>query len=350
MNPLSDLAENPFPKPLLIAGPCSAESEEQVLAAARGVAAAGCAVFRAGLWKPRTHPGGFEGVGEAALPWLRRAKAETGLPTATEVATGIHVAAALDGGVDFLWIGARTTANTFAVQEIADAIAASGRNDVAVLVKNPVSPDVELWLGALQRLERAGVRRLAAVHRGFPSAGATAYRNEPQWQIPMELKRRCPTLPVLVDPSHIGGRREAVPTLAQQAMDMGFDGLMIEVHPAPDQALSDAAQQITPAALRTLLTHLTVRVGTGCDHELAVLRQLIDQCDHEVLAALARRMEVVRRIGQLKRESNMAIVQNQRFSQVIASRLEMARELGLDTQFVNDLMQLIHQEAVAQQL
>lgn len=346
---ISEFSES-LGSPIIIAGPCSAETEEQTLTAAKGVAAAGCAVFRAGLWKPRTHPGGFEGVGEAGLLWLQHVKTETGLLTATEVATAAHVTAALDSGIDFLWLGARTTANPFTVQEVADAIASNKRKDVAVLVKNPISPDVELWLGALQRIHGAGVRRLAAVHRGFTSAASTGYRNDPQWQIPMELKRRCPTLPILVDPSHMGGNRDLVSTLSQQALDMGFDGLMIEVHPTPDKALSDAAQQISPIELQQLLSVLTVRTGTGNDQALAMLRQLIDQCDNDVLSALSRRMDIVRQIGQLKRESGMPIVQTQRFNQLLEHRIAQADKLRLSPEFIANLLQLIHQEAVAQQL
>ncbi len=349
---LDDLVPISAHHPLIIAGPCSAESEDQVLGCARQLAGGGVHIFRAGVWKPRTHPGGFEGMGATALPWMQQAKACSGMPVATEVATPEHVVAALDGGIDVLWLGARTTANPFAVQQVADSIAAHRRTDVAVLVKNPVAPDVELWLGALQRLHRAGVRRLAAVHRGFATtACGSIYRNDPQWQIPIELKRRCPALPVLVDPSHMAGRRHLVPELAQQALDMGFDGLMVECHPDPDRALSDAAQQITPHALLALLNRLTVRTATSSgEQQLALLRSLIDQCDDDLLQALSRRMQVVRQIGQLKREAAMPIVQTHRYDQVLLHRMARAEALGLPPEFVRQIFQLVHQEAVAQQL
>ena len=233
-------------RPLVIAGPCSAETEEQVIDTARALAAEGIRIYRAGLWKPRTKPGGFEGVGTAGIPWLQRVKRETGMYTATEVATRDHVAAALKGGIDLLWIGARTAANPFAMQEIADALRG---HDVPVLVKNPVSPDLELWIGAIERIHNAGIRRLAAIHRGFTSIDKSIYRNHPMWAIPIELHRRLPQLPIFCDPSHIGGRRELIAPLAQQAMDLGFDGLIVESHCDPDSAWSDKAQQITPRTL-----------------------------------------------------------------------------------------------------
>ena len=337
-------------RPIIIAGPCSAESEEQLMDCGHQLArCSGVHIFRAGLWKPRTHPGGFEGVGERGIPWLQHVKCSTGLPTATEVATAAHVEAALDGGIDVLWLGARTTANPFAVQDVADAIAARHAN-VAVLVKNPVSPDVELWYGALQRIYRAGVRRLAAVHRGFATASNTPYRNAPLWQIPIELKRRCPGLPILVDPSHIGGQRDMVASLSQQALDMGFDGLMIECHPTPDSALSDSAQQITPSTLMQMLSQLSIRGTSDSNRELAALRQLIDQCDDELLQALSRRMDVVRQIGQLKRQMGMPIVQTDRFGQILDKRIAQAEEFGLRPDFINSIFQTVHQEAVALQL
>ena len=336
---------------ILVAGPCSAESEEQVLDVAHQLAAMGIGVLRAGLWKPRTHPGGFEGVGEKAIAWLQRAKAETGMLIATEVATPSHVSITLDAGFDVLWIGARTTANPFAIQDIADAIASHQRDDVTVLVKNPISPDVELWVGALQRLEGAGVRSLMAVHRGFKNTSTSVYRNDPQWLIPMELKRRYPELPLIVDPSHIAGRRDLVEILCQQSLDMGFDGLMIEVHPHPDEALSDSAQQISPSTLEKILQSLNVRSASAVgDQQLAVLRSLIDHCDDEVFTALSRRMDIVRQIGQLKRETRMPIVQTDRFNQMLKQRIEQAGDLHLSPEFISDILQLIHQEAVTQQL
>ncbi len=336
---------------IVVAGPCSAESEEQIMTVAHQLAGMGIGVFRAGLWKPRTHPGGFEGLGEKALPWLQRVKRETGLLVSTEVATSVHVKMVLEAGIDVLWIGARTTANPFAVQEIADAIAGHYRDDVAVMVKNPISPDIELWIGAIQRIESAGVRHLAAIHRGFTNATASVYRNDPQWLIPMELKRRFPKLPVIVDPSHIAGKRVLVETLCQQALDMGFDGLMIEVHPQPQTALSDSAQQISPSALAQIFQSLSLRSCSDASNQrLAVLRTLIDQCDDELFASLSRRMEVVRQIGEIKRETGMPIVQNARFNQMLEYRIQQAETLRMSPEFISNILQLIHQEAVTQQL
>lgn len=341
--PLHDLGE-----PLIIAGPCSAESEQQTLDAARALSAIGVKVFRAGIWKPRTMPGGFEGVGDAGLTWLRRVKQETGMTIATEVATVDHVHAALDAGVDVLWIGARTTANTFAMQDIADVL--HGNDKVTVLVKNPLNPDLDLWLGALQRLAYAGVTRLGAVHRGFSSAGAHFYRNDPQWHIPFELRRCVPELTILCDPSHIGGKREYVKSLSQQALDMGFDGLMIESHCNPDQALSDSAQQITPNDLKELLDNLVIRSGVPIEDELALLRQQIDDCDRDLLAVLARRMGVSREIGNFKKAHNLRIVQPARYQSVINERIKLASALGLPSEFVKQVMEAIHAESVRQQL
>ena len=337
-------------QPLVIAGPCSAESEDQVLATARELSAVGVTVFRAGLWKPRTSPGSFAGVGERGLSWLQRVKRETGMAIATEVATAQHVAAALDAGIDMLWLGARTTANPFATQEIADALAS--HHEVGVLVKNPVNPDVELWLGALQRLYNAGMRRLGAVHRGFDTygMGRRLYRNEPHWHIALELMRRCPTLPLLHDPSHLGGKRTLVATLAQQAMDMGFDGLMIEAHCNPDCALSDAAQQITPSALRDLLQGLIIRRPGESTESLTALRELIDNCDRDLLEALAKRMQVSRESGQFKKSHKLQVVQTARFDAMLRDRLMQASELGLNPDFINKVMQAIHEESVRQQL
>lgn len=334
--------------PIIIAGPCSAESEQQTLDAARALSAIGVTVFRAGIWKPRTLPGGFEGVGDCGLPWLQAVKRETGMAVSTEVATVDHVHAALDAGIDILWIGARTSANPFAMQEIADAL--HGHDDVTVLVKNPVNPDLELWMGALQRLHNAGITRLAAVHRGFSSAGAHLYRNDPQWHIPFELRRLAPSMTILCDPSHIGGKREYVATLSQLALDMGFDGLMIESHCNPDQALSDSAQQVTPSDLKIILDHLEVRSGSPFDNELALLRQQIDDCDHELLAVLARRMSVSREIGRFKKQHNLRVVQPARYQEMVKARLEEGDSLGLESGFMQRIIQAIHEESVRQQL
>ncbi|MBR4829007.1 MAG: bifunctional 3-deoxy-7-phosphoheptulonate synthase/chorismate mutase type II [Muribaculaceae bacterium] len=334
--------------PIIIAGPCSAETEQQTLDAALALSAIGVKVFRAGIWKPRTMPGGFEGVGDKGLEWLQLVKRETGMLTATEVATVEHVNAALAAGIDILWIGARTSANPFAMQDIANAV--HGHDEITVLVKNPVNPDLELWIGAIQRILNAGVTRVGAVHRGFSAAGEHLYRNEPQWHIPFDLRRMAPGMTILCDPSHIGGRRELVEPLSQQALDMGFDGLMIETHCDPDQALSDSAQQITPEELKSIKDRLVIRSGTPVEDELALLRQQIDDCDHELLAVLARRMKVSREIGQFKKTHNLRVMQPQRYQNVLKNRLAEGERLALDPDFVKRVMQAIHEESVRQQL
>ena len=339
-----DIADNP----IIIAGPCSAETEQQTLDAAKALSAAGVKLFRAGIWKPRTMPGGFEGVGDLGLEWLKRVKRETGMLIATEVATVEHVNAAIDAGIDILWVGARTTANPFAMQDIADAL--HGHNEVTVLVKNPVNPDLDLWIGAIQRILNAGISRLGAVHRGFSSAGEHLYRNDPQWHIPFDLRRLAPGMTILCDPSHIGGRRELVQPLSQQALDMGFDGLMIEVHCDPDHALSDSTQQIRPDELKTILDGLVIRSSAPVEDELALLRQQIDDCDHELLAVLARRMSVSREIGKFKKSNNLRVMQPQRYQDMLKNRLAEGESLALDPDFVRRVMQAIHEESVRQQL
>ena len=334
--------------PVIIAGPCSAETEQQTLTTARALKDIGVTAFRAGVWKPRTMPGSFEGMGDQALAWLQAVKRETGMLVATEVATEAHVKAALDAGIDILWVGARTTANPFAVQEIADTL--MGHDEVTVLVKNPLNPDLDLWLGALQRLAGAGIKRLGAVHRGFRSAGAHLYRNDPQWHIPFELRRHAPGMTILCDPSHIGGKREFVEPLSQLALDAGFDGLMIESHCDPDNALSDSAQQILPDTLKSILSKLVVRSGAPIEDELSLLRQQIDDCDHELLAVLARRMSVSREIGCYKKSHNLRVVQPARYQTLIKARLDEARTLGLSQEFTQRIMQAIHEESVQQQL
>lgn len=334
--------------PIVIAGPCSAETEQQTLDTARALRARGVSIFRAGVWKPRTMPGGFEGAGNQALEWLQMVKRETGMLVATEVATVEHVRLALDAGIDILWIGARTSANPFAMQDISDML--KGREHLTVLVKNPMNPDLDLWLGALQRIHAAGITRLAAVHRGFSSAGAHIYRNDPQWHIPFELRRLVPDMTLLCDPSHIGGQRQFIEPLSQLALDMGFDGLMIESHCDPDKALSDSSQQVTPSQLREILDRLVVRSGLPVDDELALLRQQIDDCDHELLAVLARRMSVSREIGRFKKANNVRVVQPSRYHDVIKARLDEASRLGLDSEFIQHVMQAIHEESVRQQL
>lgn len=334
-------------RPIVIAGPCSAETEEQVMATARELAKNGVKIFRAGIWKPRTKPGGFEGVGEQGLAWLQRVKDETGMLVATEVATKQHVEAALDAGVDVLWIGARTSANPFAMQEIADALAGV---DVPVLVKNPVNPDLELWIGAMQRIYNAGLRRIGAIHRGFSAYGKHLYRNMPQWHIPIELRRRLPNLTIFCDPSHIGGKRELVAPLSQQAMDMGFDGLIIESHCEPDSAWSDKSQQVTPEVLNFILHTLVVRDSVQTTESLALLRQQIDQIDSELLEALSKRMRVSREIGQYKKEHSMPVVQTGRYDDILNSRARSAEELGMSGEFMKVVYQAIHEESVRQQI
>jgi len=335
--------------PMIIAGPCSAETREQVLSTARELGANGVRIFRAGIWKPRTKPGGFEGIGEEGLQWLREVKAETGMYVATEVATAAHVKAALEAGVDMLWIGARTSANPFAMQEIADAIASSGA-DVPVLVKNPVNPDLELWIGALERIHNAGIRRLGAIHRGFSAYGKHLYRNLPQWHIPIELRRRLPELPIICDPSHIGGKRELVASLSQQALDLGFDGLIIESHCDPDCAWSDKAQQVTPDVLNFILNTLVIRDKNSSTESLTLLRQQIDQIDNELIEQLNKRMSVCREIGKFKKEHSMPIVQAGRYDSIMKSRVKLATEMGMSAEFMTTVLSAIHEESVRQQL
>lgn len=337
------------PGPILIAGPCSAESEEQILETATQLSENGIRIFRAGIWKPRTHPGGFEGVGVPGLKWLAKVKKVTGMAVSTEVATRAHVEAALDAGVDLLWIGARTSANPFAMQEIADAIAEINP-ETPVFVKNPVNPDLELWIGALMRLYNAGVCRLGAIHRGFSTYGKHLYRNIPQWEIPFELARRYPGMPIICDPSHIGGKRELVGPLSQEALDMGFDGLIIESHCNPDCALSDKSQQVTPEVLNFILSTLVLRGEVQTTENLAMLRRQIDSIDNELLDVLARRMGICREIGQYKKEHKMTIVQAGRLDTIMNSRCAAAAELGMDPAFMRAVLSAVHEESVRQQL
>jgi len=335
--------------PLIMAGPCSAETEEQTLSTARQLAMGGVKVFRAGIWKPRTKPGGFEGIGKEGLQWLKRVKEETGMLVATEVAMRRHVEDALEAGVDILWIGARTSANPFAVQEIADALKDYGA-DVAVLVKNPVNPDLELWIGALERIYNAGIRRLGAIHRGFSFYGKSIYRNPPQWHIPIELHRRIPELPIVVDPSHMGGRRELIGPLCQQALDMKFTGLMIESHCTPDEAWSDKNQQVTPEVLRIILSSLVLRNSEQNTESLQQLRQQIDRVDTELLDLYNRRMEISREIGKYKKEHSMPVVQESRYDDLIKSRVAAAVQMGMSADFMKTVLQAIHEESVRQQI
>lgn len=335
-------------KPIVIAGPCSAETEEQTLSTAHELATYGIKIFRAGIWKPRTKPGGFEGVGEPGLEWLKRVKAETGMATATEVATKAHVEAALQAGIDVLWIGARTSANPFAMQEIADAL--EGHHEVNVLVKNPVNPDIELWIGALQRIYNAGIRHLGAIHRGFSTYGKHLYRNVPQWHIAIELRRRIPQMQIFSDPSHMGGKRELVAPLSQQAMDMGFDGLIVESHCDPDCAWSDKSQQITPEVLNFILNTLVIRETTQTTENLTLLRQQIDRIDNELLEILNKRMHISREIGQYKKEHSMPVVQAARYDTILNDRVKLAEEMGMSGEFMKEVLEAIHGESVRQQI
>ena len=334
-------------RPVVIAGPCSAETEEQVMETAKDLAKNGVRIFRAGIWKPRTKPGGFEGVGSVGLTWLQEVKRETGMLVATEVANKQHVEKALNAGVDVLWIGARTSANPFAMQEIADSLVGA---DVPVLVKNPVNPDLELWIGAMQRIYNAGIRQIGAIHRGFSAYGKHLYRNMPQWHIPIELRRRMPELTLICDPSHIGGKRELVAPLSQQAMDMGFDGLIVESHCDPDSAWSDKSQQVTPEVLNFILNMLVVRDTTQTTENLTLLRQQIDQIDNDLLEALSKRMRISREIGQYKKEHSMPVVQTGRYDDILNSRAAAAEELGMNGDFMKTVYQAIHEESVRQQI
>lgn len=343
-------------KPMIISGPCSAESEEQVLETARGLAAAGVKIFRAGIWKPRTKPGGFEGIGLPGLEWMKKVKEATGMYTATEVATRDHVQAALDAGIDILWIGARTTANPFAMQEIADTIAELGKTDVPVLVKNPMSPDLDLWMGAIERLQAAGIKQVGAIHRGFSTYDGSPkesrlYRNEPLWRIPLELHRLMPKLLIIADPSHMGGKRELIAPLSQQAIDIGFDGLIIESHSCPDCALSDKNQQVTPASLGVILDNLIYRntVDAPAD-SLSDYRRKIDRLDHELLEILSKRMNVSREIGRYKKEHGMQVVQSGRYEDIMQSRVAAARAMGISEDFMRLVLAAIHEESVRLQL
>lgn len=334
-------------RPLVIAGPCSAETEEQVMETAKALAKNEIKIFRAGVWKPRTKPGGFEGNGEKALPWLKRVKEETGMLIATEVATPKHVEAALNAGVDILWVGARTTANPFAVQEIADSLKGI---DVPVLVKNPVNPDLELWIGALERINQAGIERLGAIHRGFSSYDKKIYRNLPMWQIPIELRRRNPLLPIICDPSHIGGRRDLIAPLCQQAMDLGMDGLIIESHCNPDAAWSDASQQVTPDILDYILSLLVIRDTKQSTENLSALRKQIDQYDDQLIELLAKRMRVSREIGMFKKEHDMTVLQTGRYNEILEKRGAQGALCGIGAECIKEIFEAIHEESVRQQL
>ena len=334
-------------RPLVIAGPCSAETEEQVLATAKHLASNGIKIFRAGIWKPRTKPGGFEGVGSDGLAWLQKVKKETGMHVATEIATQKHVYEALKYGIDLLWIGARTTANPFAVQEIAEALHGT---DIPVLIKNPVNPDLELWIGAVERVYNAGIKRIGVIHRGFSSYDEKLYRNIPQWHIPIELKRRIPNLPIICDPSHIGGKRELIAPLSQQAMDLNYDGLIIESHCDPDSAWSDKDQQVTPDVLSYILNLLVIRDSKQTTENLNELRKQIDIMDDELLSTLNKRMRISREIGQYKKEHNMQILQTGRYDEILKDRIAAAVRMNLSPDFMKTILEAIHEESIRQQI
>ena len=337
----------PTKRPIIIAGPCSAETEDQVMTTATQLAKKGVKVFRAGIWKPRTKPGGFEGVGTLGLPWLQRVQSELGMLISTEVATPRHVEAALEAGMDILWVGARTVANPFAMQELADSLQGV---DIPVLVKNPVNPDLELWIGGLERINGAGIKRLGVIHRGFSTYEKRLYRNEPMWHIPIELRRRIPNLPIFGDPSHIGGARELIAPLSQQAMDLGFDGLIVESHCCPDCAWSDAKQQVTPDVLDFILDKLVIRNISESTESLNVLRGQIDEIDNILIENLSKRMRISRAIGQYKRDHNMTIVQTGRYTEILDKRGAQGVLSGMSADFMKSIFEAIHEESVRQQI
>lgn len=348
---LAPKTANIHKKALLISGPCSAETEAQMLQSATELAATGRVdMLRAGIWKPRTKPGMFEGIGTKGLPWLRKAKEVTGLPVAVEVATAKHVEDCLAFEVDVLWVGARTTGNPFSVQEIANALRGV---DIPVLVKNPIHPELELWIGAVERLAKAGLTDLGLIHRGFASYGNTDFRNAPMWHLPIEMKRRLPDLPIICDPSHICGRRDTLASVAQQAIDLDFDGLMLESHPDPDNAWSDAKQQVTAAALKTMLEGLTWRHEPTNQREfqtaLAGLREQINQLDTEIMQLIGRRMGVAQQIGQYKKDNDITILQTNRYSEILDRSLRQGEKLGLSPEFVHTYLEAVHLESINRQ-
>ena len=337
--------------PYLIAGPCSAETREQVLGIAHELKAndkVHC--YRAGIWKPRTRPGTFEGVGKKGLAWMKEVKEETGLAITTEVANATHVELCLEHGLDVLWIGARTSVNPFAVQEIADALKGV---DIPVLLKNPINPDLALWLGGVERLQKVGIRDLGVIHRGFSHLGEKFYRNRPQWQLPIEFKRIKPEIPIICDPSHICGRRDILQMVAQKALDLDFDGLMIETHTTPDEAWSDAKQQITPEVLGTLISDLVIRRDKQSDenvqNELGNLRDEIAQIDSDIFDLLSSRMEVARRIGAYKKENNITILQQKQWIKILNLAMSKANDLKISQEFVEQYLQTLHDESIHQQ-
>ena len=337
--------------PLVISGPCSAESEEQVINTAKEIKALGKVnVLRAGIWKPRTRPGSFEGVGEIGLEWLKSAKKETGMLISTEVANGKHVEKCLEAGVDILWIGARTTVNPFSIQEVADALKGV---DIPVMVKNPINPDLELWIGGLERINQAGIKKLGAIHRGFSTLEKTPFRNLPRWELAIELKRRYPNLDIICDPSHISGNRELIPYVCQKAMDLDMSGLMIESHINPMVALSDAAQQVKPSSLDTILTNLNFRKSSSdnleFDNKLESLRKEIDELDQSILENLSSRMKLSNQIGEYKKKNGVTILQVDRWEEVLNKRISLGEAMKLDKSFIEDIIKLIHKESIRKQ-
>jgi len=335
-------------KPIIISGPCSAETEEQTIATAKQIAATGKVhALRAGIWKPRTRPGQYEGAGNEGLKWLVQAKKETGLPVTTEVANAAHVEACLKAGVDILWVGARTTVNPFSVQEVADALKGV---DIPVMVKNPINPDLELWIGAFERLNKAGITKMAAIHRGFSSFEKGPFRNAPMWDLGIELKTRIPEIDIICDPSHIAGARDLIAFVSQKALDLDMVGLMIESHINPDAAWSDAKQQVTPSVLSKIIDGLIVRTVTSDNKTfkdtLSVLRDQIDQLDDEIMQKLSARMKISEKIGQYKKDNNVTILQVNRWEEIVKTRITLGKAMGLSEEFTNDMMKLIHRESI----
>lgn len=336
--------------PLVIAGPCSAETEEQVLTIANELKDTDVSYFRAGIWKPRTRPGNFEGIGALGLKWLQRVKEETGLKTATEVANRAHVELALEHDIDMLWIGARSTVSPFIVQEIADALKGT---DKVVLVKNPVNPDLALWLGAIERLATSDIKKLGVIHRGFSTYDKSKYRNNPEWQLPIELQNRFPDLPLILDPSHIAGNRDLIFDISQTALDLNFDGLMIETHHNPEKAWSDAAQQVTPQSLIQIMKDLKIRKETTPEAEytnaINNLRAQIDVVDNQIIELLGKRMIVSDGIGKLKKENNVSVLQSKRWNEILGKMVMEGHEKGLSEEFVLKMFKAIHQESINHQ-
>ncbi|MCB9034694.1 MAG: bifunctional 3-deoxy-7-phosphoheptulonate synthase/chorismate mutase type II [Chitinophagales bacterium] len=346
--PIKDWGFN-FEKPIIISGPCSCETEEQMMETAKRLADKGIDALRAGIWKPRTRPGSFEGIGKEGLQWLVNAGKAINKPVTVEVATAQHVQDCLELGVDILWLGARTTVNPFSVQEIADALQGV---DIPVLVKNPINPDLQLWIGAMERMNRVGIKRLGAIHRGFSSYEESQYRNKPTWELPVELKRLFPTMPIIVDPSHICGNRELLQSVSQKALDLDFDGVMIESHRDPDNAWSDAKQQVTPERLGEIVASLVVRHSNLDGYEenkLEALRGKIDRIDNYILEIMSERMDIARAIGEFKRDNGITIFQNTRWDEIVKDRIVKGEEKQLSERFVKHIFEAIHQESISNQ-